>query len=289
MKILSTLHNHCTMCDGRSTPEEMLSAAAAAGFSDLGMSCHGYAPFDPAYSISGEEEYLTAMTALTAAWSDRLRLHTGIEEDLFAPSAMPERYDYRIGDVHYARDRSTGELVPVDGSVEDLHRVIRRLFRGNAMDMVRDYYDNMVAAAERRPLVIGHFDLITKYNQKARFFDEDSDEYRELASQALEACLAGGAVFEINAGAAVKGLRSFFKDCGSLAGRSRCPRTAIMRLFSQPGWIWPPAVRGTLVLKKLCSSLTDASSHFPCKRISGGRLATGRPFSFFSVEKRRSV
>ena len=208
MKILSTLHNHCTMCDGRSTPEEMLSAAAAAGFSDLGMSCHGYAPFDPAYSISGEEEYLTAMTALTAAWSDRLRLHTGIEEDLFAPSAMPERYDYRIGDVHYARDRSTGELVPVDGSVEDLHRVIRRLFRGNAMDMVRDYYDNMVAAAERRPLVIGHFDLITKYNQKARFFDEDSDEYRELASQALEACLAGGAVFEINAGAAVKGLRS---------------------------------------------------------------------------------
>ena len=208
MKILSTLHNHCTMCDGRSAPDEMLSAAAGAGFSDFGMSCHGYAPFDPAYSIPGEEEYLTAMEDLRSIWTGRLRLYTGIEEDLFAPSAMPERYDYRIGDVHYARDRSSGEFVPVDGSVEELLHVIRHLFRGNAMDMVRDYFDNMVAASEKQPLILGHFDLITKYNERGHFFDEDSEEYRDLAVQALEACAANGVVFEINSGAAVKGLRS---------------------------------------------------------------------------------
>ena len=208
MKILSTLHNHCTLCDGKSTPEEMLSAASAAGFTDLGMSCHGYAPFDPAYSIPGEEEYLSAMTDLRAGWADRLRLHIGIEEDLFAPSAMPERYDYRIGDVHYARDRSTGDFVPVDGSVDELVHVIRDLFRGNPMDMVHDYYCNMVTASESHPLLLGHFDLITKYNEKARFFDENSDEYRDIATQALEACLSNGVVVEINVGAAVKKLRS---------------------------------------------------------------------------------
>ncbi len=208
MKILSTLHNHCTMCDGRSSPDEMLSAAAGAGFTDFGMSCHGYAPFDPAYSIPGEEEYLTAMADHRAAWSDRLRMYTGIEEDLFAPSVMPERYDYRIGDVHYAKDRSAGGFIPVDGSVEDLLHVIRSLFHGNAMDMVRDYYANMVAASEKRPLVLGHFDLITKYNERGHFFDEESEEYQDVALQALEACAASGAVFEINSGAAVKGLRS---------------------------------------------------------------------------------
>ena len=208
MKILSTLHNHCTMCDGRSTPDEMLSAAAAAGFTDFGMSCHGYAPFDPAYSIPGEEQYLSAMEDRRAAWAGRLRLYTGVEEDLFAPSAMPERYDYRIGDVHYARDRSTGEFVPVDGSVEDLFHVIRHLFHGNAMDMVRDYFDNMVAASERHPLILGHFDLITKYNDRGHFFDEESGEYQDVSSQALEACLANGVVFEVNAGAMAKGLRS---------------------------------------------------------------------------------
>ena len=172
------------------------------------MSCHGFAPFDPAYSVPGEEEYLSAMADFRTAWAGRLRLYIGVEEDLFAPSVMPERYDYRIGDVHYARDRSTGDLVPVDGSVEELVHVIRHLFHGNAMDMVRDYYDNMVAAAETHPLILGHFDLITKYNERAHFFDEDSGEYQDVAAQALEACLSNGVVFEINTGAAAKGLRS---------------------------------------------------------------------------------
>ena len=208
MKILSTLHNHCTMCDGKSTPEDMFSAATAAGFTDFGMSCHGFAPFDPAYSIPGEEEYLSAMAGYKASWKGRLRIYTGVEEDLFAPSVTPERYDYRIGDVHYARDRSTGDFVPVDGSVDELIHVIRHLFRGNPMDMVRDYYENMVAASETHPLIMGHFDLITKYNEKAHFFDEESGAYQDVASQALEACLSNGVVFEINTGAAVKGLRS---------------------------------------------------------------------------------
>ena len=51
MKITSTLHNHCTMCDGKNTADEMISAAIEAGFTDFGMSCHGYAPFDPEYSM----------------------------------------------------------------------------------------------------------------------------------------------------------------------------------------------------------------------------------------------
>ena len=91
MKILSTLHNHCTMCDGKSPAEEMISAAVSAGFTDFGMSCHGYAPFDPAYSIPGEEEYLSAMAVQRDSFAGRIRVFTGIEEDFFAPSAMPER------------------------------------------------------------------------------------------------------------------------------------------------------------------------------------------------------
>lgn len=207
MKILSTLHNHCTMCDGKSPAEEMISAAVSAGFTDFGMSCHGFAPFDPAYSIPGEEEYLSAMAVQRDTFAGQIRVFTGIEEDLFAPSAIPERYDYRIGDVHYARDRSTGELIPVDGSVKELNRVIRDLYRGDAMDMVREYYQNMVLASETRPLVMGHFDLITKYNRAGRFFDEESGLYMDLAEEALQACLSNGVVFEINVGAVVRGRR----------------------------------------------------------------------------------
>ncbi|MCQ2451988.1 MAG: PHP domain-containing protein [Oscillospiraceae bacterium] len=204
MNILSTMHNHCTFCDGKSTPDEMISAAVSAGFSDFGMSCHGYAPFDPEYSIPGEDEYITAMNALKLKYAEHLNLYTGIEEDYFAQTDAPERYDYRIGAVHYAKDASTGTLLAVDGSTEELYKVIDVIYHGNAMDMVKDYYANMVAASERKPLIMAHFDLIVKYNSGNRFFDEECPEYTETALQALEACLKNGVVFEINTGAAIK-------------------------------------------------------------------------------------
>ena len=55
--IRSTLHNHTTFCDGRSSPEEMVLAAVAAGLMDLGFSAHSPAPFD-AGSLRSEAEMI---------------------------------------------------------------------------------------------------------------------------------------------------------------------------------------------------------------------------------------
>ena len=37
MILTSTLHNHCDICDGRCSAEEMIEAAIAAGFTDFGL------------------------------------------------------------------------------------------------------------------------------------------------------------------------------------------------------------------------------------------------------------
>lgn len=208
MKITSTLHNHCTMCDGKSSPDEMISAAISAGFTDFGMSCHGYAPFDPEYSIPGEKIYQNAMAGLKKKYAGKIRLYTGIEEDLFAPSACPEKYDYIIGDVHYAHDKKHGRYVAIDGSAEDFLNARDSVYGGNALDLVKEYFENMVLAAEKKPDVLGHFDLIVKNNLENRFFDEESREYTEAALQALRACNSQGVVFEVNTGAVVKKRRS---------------------------------------------------------------------------------
>ena len=208
MLISSTLHNHCTMCDGKSALEEMIQAAINAGFSDFGMSCHGYAPFDPEYSMPSEEEYLDKMAQAKKKFSENIRIWTGVEEDYFAPSAMPERYDYIIGDVHYAKNKSTGELIAIDGSPENFCDARDGIFGGNAMDLVKTYYENMVSAAEKIPDILGHFDLIVKNNANNCFFDEESEEYIETALQALRACAECGVVFEVNTGAVVRKKRA---------------------------------------------------------------------------------
>ncbi len=208
MLISSTLHNHCTMCDGRNTLNEMIDAAAGVGFTDFGMSCHGYAPFDMQYSMPDEKTYLDTMKKAKAQYDGKIRLYTGVEEDVFAPSACPEKYDYIIGDVHYDMDRHTGEHIAVDGDIKDFIKVRDNICGGDAMTLVKRFFDNMVKAAEKRPTMIGHFDLVTKCNNDNRYFDEQSTEYMDTALTALEECNKYGVIFEVNTGAIARGYKA---------------------------------------------------------------------------------
>ena len=56
--------------------------------------------------------------------------------------------------------------------------------------------------------LIGHFDLITKYNEKNALFDEESPRYLDAAFSALDALLETGRPFEVNTGAISRGYRS---------------------------------------------------------------------------------
>ena len=55
--------------------------------------------------------------------------------------------------------------------------------------------------------MIGHFDLITKFNEAERFFDPQDPRYRQAALTALEALAPGGKLLEINTGAMARGYR----------------------------------------------------------------------------------
>jgi len=209
MKITSTLHNHCTLCDGRSTPDEMVEAAIACGFTDFGMSCHGYTPFDLPYSVESEESYLRAMEELRERYRGRIRVWRGVEQEYFAPVADRAAYDYIIGSCHYVLDRETGEHIDIDGSDAEFARARDTLFGGDVYALAADYFKNVVDIAQtQRPDILGHFDLISKNNGDGRFFDEDSKRYRDTALEALNACADTGVVFEGNTGAIARGNRS---------------------------------------------------------------------------------
>lgn len=56
--ITSSLHNHCNLCDGKDSPEEMAAAAFRAGITDFGFSSHSYASFDMGASVKDERDYI---------------------------------------------------------------------------------------------------------------------------------------------------------------------------------------------------------------------------------------
>ncbi len=55
---------------------------------------------------------------------------------------------------------------------------------------------------------VGHFDLLTKFNEGGRDFDETRDEYLEPALAAMKKLNDQGLPFEINTGAISRGYRT---------------------------------------------------------------------------------
>lgn len=198
MRLFSTLHNHCDMCDGRNSAEEMIEEAIAVGFTDFGLSCHSYAPFDLDYSIKDEVAYLEKLQQLRQKYASRIRLAYGAEQDFMAPVRNRAAYDYIIGSVHYLQDEQGGYHA-VDSTLKDMLAAVEQVFNGDPLAAIAAYYDNVTAMAEQqRPTVIGHFDVIKKTNGGAAWFDEADPAYRRLALEALRRTAGSGAVFEVN-------------------------------------------------------------------------------------------
>lgn len=214
----SNLHTHADFCDGRQPLEEMIEAAIALEYLSLGFSSHSTLPFDNVYAMTPRSElaYLDAMDAMKEKYREDIELLTGLEWDLdTAAGFVPfDRYDYLIGSVHQLHAK--GRVFAVDASREDLEICINEGYDGDALAMARAYYEAVVTCVLRpRVDIVGHFDLLRKYNRSTDFFNENSPAYQNIALEALRSVLAkrDDLVFEVNFGGMLRaGLPTPYPD-----------------------------------------------------------------------------
>lgn len=206
--MIQNLHSHTTFCDGRNTPEEMAGAAVRLGMDALGFSGHGpsNAPDDAAMARSTVPAYREAVLRVREKYAGRLEVFLGIERDWFwAPDGGD--WDYVIGSVHYVE--KDGRLLPVDYLPEDFVRSVRQYYGGDYYTFAEDYYRLVGGVAERTGCqIVGHFDLITKFNEGDQLFDTSHPRYRNAALDALDRLAERDVIFEINTGAMSRGYRS---------------------------------------------------------------------------------
>lgn len=206
MPILSNAHTHTKYCDGSNTPEEMVKAAIDIGFHTLGFSGHSYMPFDPeiGMSIEGTQSYIKEINALQEKYRNQIDIVLGIEAEYYSDIDLSP-YQYVIGSFHYFRNRQSGVYYAVDNTLEELQACIDDIFQGNAGNIYKCYYKKVVDTAQKKPDILGHFDLIRKLNKNNCLFDESSPEYQKTALTALEACVSTGCIIEVNTGAISRG------------------------------------------------------------------------------------
>ena len=207
--IKADIHVHTDFCDGAASPEEMVRAAIELGCTRIGFSAHAPMPF-ACYAMPAEREddYRAEILRLKSVYAKRIEVLLGLELDLYSlPVTKP--YDYLIGSVHYfsPQEADGPRRHEVDGGAEALEATIETCFGGDPYAAAEDYFASVARLAERRPSVIGHVDLIRKYNRGGRYFDETSPRYLNAARRAIDALLPLGVPFEVNTGVVFRGYR----------------------------------------------------------------------------------
>lgn len=200
-------HTHTTFCDGNDTAEEMVIEAIRKGFTELGFSGHAYTPFDDSYcmSKSATVQYKNEIARLKDKYSDKIKIYCGLEVDYFSETDEND-CDFLIGSVHYVE--KNGIYYPIDESEEKFLYILNEVFNGNMAEFANAYYALAGDVINKTGAdIIGHFDLITKYNEGERLFIQ-SGEYIEAAREAVQKLAASRKVFEINTGAIQRMLRT---------------------------------------------------------------------------------
>ena len=239
-------HVHTQFCDGRSTAEEMVKAAIAAGFDSLGFSSHGHlanaegvdndlvARADGIILYTDEtrskirlygfslkspnelfgmkeeniEAYRTEVLRLAEAYRDKINIFLGIEQDSFAKKEhIPKGAKYVLGSVHYVE--KDGAYIAVDYSTEVLKRGVEGLFGGDFLAYAEAYYEEVSKVHDKTGCdIVGHIDLLTKFNEQEYLIDVNHPRYKNAALAAAESLARKGLIFEINTGAISRGLRT---------------------------------------------------------------------------------
>ena len=202
--MVATFHNHTTFCDGKNTPREMIDFALEKGCRAIGFTAHGLTSFDLRYCMKDESGYVSEINRLKKEYQGKIEIYLGIEEDAFAPVDRSV-YDYVIGSSHYFK--MGDNYLPIDSSPAYFDRCLQA-FNNNVLAMAEQYYSDFTKyILDRKPDIIGHFDIITKYDETARRF-LDNAEYNKIAEKYLGIVLdKTDCIFELNAGAMLRGYR----------------------------------------------------------------------------------
>ncbi len=202
------LHTHTVFSDGVNTPLEMVEEALKLGLHTLGFSDHSYTFFDPDCCSSPDQHTLARreVSCLQEKYAGRIRILCGLEQDFYSEPPA-EKYDYLIGSVHYLF--KDGVYHAVDRSAKDVLVSVRESFEGDIYRYTKEYYETVAQVVEKtNGQIVGHFDLIEKFNQDGAMFSSDDYRYRRPMIDALDALLDRDVIFEINTGAMSRGYRT---------------------------------------------------------------------------------
>jgi len=201
------LHTHSRFSDGKNTAREMVESAIEKGFKKYGLSEHSHCDWDVCgMTPEVTNEYRAEMEKLKKEYAGKIEIVCGLERDYYSDDEL--EYDYVIGSVH-AVMMPDGHAFCVDWEPEKIEKDIQTYFAGDWYALAEEYFRVEADVVRKTKCdIIGHFDLVSKYNEQRGWFDAEHPRYRAAWKAAADALILTGKPFEINTGAISRGYRT---------------------------------------------------------------------------------
>ena len=238
----SNVHSHTTFVDGRDSAEAMVQAALALGFHTLGFSEHAHADYDDCSMAPDQAPlYRAEVLRLREKYRRRIDILLGLEHDWFSPADV-DGLDYYIESVHYL---PAGEgYFSVDWTRPKLEAARDAFYGGDIYALCRDYFNTVCASIEgTRAQILGHIELVMKFNEKRDLFDDADARYLGPALECATLAAKSGRLVEINTGAVARGHRT-----------QPCPGEAMLRRVREAG--------GRIIITSDCHNSDFLDCHF---------------------------
>ena len=187
--LLQNLHTHTTYGDGKNTPEEMVLGAISSGCCSLGFSEHSPmgSPDGDGWAMRSENmpAYRREVLSLGEKYAGKFPIFLGLELDMDSPAPGGD-WDYLHCSCHGIW--VDGVYRSVDYSADCTRDTIRQCFSGDPYAYTAAYFRRMAQWADTFPgQIVGHIDLVTKFNEGGAMFDEGDRRYLAPAMEAIEA------------------------------------------------------------------------------------------------------
>ena len=205
--IKQNLHTHSIYCDGKDTIEAMALEAINKRFNVLGFSGHGNCRNVDDYSMdeNNTKKYIEDVLAVKEKYQDQINIFLGVEQDVLGQRFKKhDPYDYIIGSVHFVK--AGDKYLAVDFSSDVTKEIVE--YYGSFLNYAKSYFEEVKKIANMDEVdIVGHVDLLTKFNENEEFIKFDDPDYLKLAYNCIDQLLAKNKIFEVNTGAIARGQR----------------------------------------------------------------------------------
>jgi histidinol-phosphatase (PHP family) len=205
IEFASDIHIHSIYSDGSGSVSDIAKCAVEKGLTSITFTDHMPLPFKANYAMDMDKiaAYRDEIKSLRKDYAGRLQIKMGLEIEYvpelesWIEAIVAMVWDHLIVSVHclYIDNR----IYVVNGNRESFDDSLHGFFQGDMEAFCRRYYQTVQRAVKRGWFdIVGHLDVIKKFNENQILFSESEPWYRELILQTLDTMKKHNMMMEMN-------------------------------------------------------------------------------------------